>query len=70
MAQRWRDLPFPNPSHTGGIMQAGSQGASVVTKQTHDIVVSLDALSLMTTLLPPMGTRTFFWGKRRETCIV
>lgn len=29
-------------------MQAGSQGASVVTKQTHDIVVSLDASSLMT----------------------
>lgn len=45
-------------------MQTGSQGTSVVTRWTHDIVVSLDVfLSLMMTLLSPMGTGTSSWAK-------
>ena len=35
----------------------------MVTKWTQDTIVSLDALSVMTATLLPMGTRTSSWGK-------
>lgn len=55
-----------HPSQIGGVVQTGAQGTSVVTKGTHDIGVSLDALSLMTTPLAPMGTQASSWRKWQE----